>query len=203
MLVFLGQVIIRGSLLAYNVSQSEIDMCIISHGKNVKNKLSSAQVVSASVLAKHRLLSLVLPHEHQLVFKIRFASSKNESGPAQWSGLIPLKTFHKGSNQSSWLVKSKRSSKRFQFPFKVLTIRIWFSVPLRNHKEHFQSVWCQLTFEVDREFPLYLVSFVVCRKTCLLQSVLNYGLRFRSLFVRYVPLCPSYRGTRVSEFSTS
>ena len=146
-------------MLIYNLSQSEIDMCIISHGKKMKNKLSSAQVVSASTLAKRRLLSLVLPLEHQLVFKIRFASPKDENGPAQWSGLISLKTALKGSNQTSWLVKSKCWSNLTNGPYflKYFTAFLVLSVPLKNHKEHFQSVWCQLTFETDQEFPVYLV----------------------------------------------
>lgn len=31
------------------------------------------------------------------------------------------------------------------------------AVPLKNHKEHFQSFWCQLTYEICNEFPKYLV----------------------------------------------
>lgn len=38
------------------------------------------------------------------------------------------------------------------------------SVPLKNHKEHFQSFWCQLTWEVIEGMPKYLVRINLGKK---------------------------------------
>lgn len=102
------KVIIRGSLLIYNLTCSQMDLCIISYGKEEpKNKLSAAQVITKTSISKNELLSVVLPLRHRLSFKVRYRSAYNDGDHDHWSGLIPLISSEKSNNQMSWMVKSK------------------------------------------------------------------------------------------------
>lgn len=102
----------------YNVTQSQMDICVVSYGKTGnKNKLSSSQLVAGTSLLKHQLLSMVLPLDHKLSFKVRFSSSQNDSENCQWSGLISLVIPQKFSNQTAWMVKSK---------FKLVILKLFY-----------------------------------------------------------------------------
>lgn len=86
-----------------------MDLCVVSYGKEAKSKLTPAHAVTRTSFSKNQLLSVILPLQHKLSFKIRYGSNANDPEQGQWSGLIPLMSLEKPCNQTSWMVKSEYS----------------------------------------------------------------------------------------------
>lgn len=95
-----------------------MDLCVVSYGKEAKSKLSPAYAVTKTSFSQKQLLSITLPLQHKLSFKIRYGSNASDAEQGQWSGLIPLMSLEKPCNQTSWMVKSE---------FYAILIKLFFN----------------------------------------------------------------------------
>ncbi len=103
-----------------NLTHTGMDLCVISYGKDVgKNRLSAAQIVAQTSISDGDLISIVLPSNQKLSFKVRYSSLGDDDEHGQWSGLIPLGVSQKQHNQTSWMVKSESPQNLRNYPSQV------------------------------------------------------------------------------------